>query len=166
MLPDGGAPCRVVRRQSLDLSQHEQGEIKRLLRRHRTGQALVQRPRIILACAESGATNLGVDSALKVSCQTVALWRGRFAAHRLEGLIDAPRSGAPRSIDDEAVERLVALRPASSGRMRATTGPGAGRIRPASPTCTPPTARLDDRSRISPGLQACSRSTATRPTRR
>src|SRR4051812_11173955 len=93
----------------LDLSEHEQGEIQRLLRRHGTGQALVSRLRIILACAEPGATNLGVASALKVSRQTVALWRGRFAAGRLEGLVDAPRSGAPRRIDDEAVERLVAL---------------------------------------------------------
>ena len=94
---------------SFDLSQHEQGEIQRLLRRHGTGQALVSRLRIILACAEPGATNLGVATALGVSRQTVALWRSRFAAHRLEGLVDAPRSGAPRSIGDEAVERLVAL---------------------------------------------------------
>jgi transposase len=39
----------------------------------------------------------------------VATWRRRFAEHRLEGLTDAPRPGAPRSIGDEAVERLVAL---------------------------------------------------------
>jgi transposase len=65
--------------------------------------------RIILACAQSGATNLGVARALGVSRQTVALWRTRFATHRLEGLVDVPRSGAPRSIDDETVERLVAL---------------------------------------------------------
>src|SRR3712207_8971103 len=38
-----------------------------------------------------------------------ATWRRRFAARRLEGLVDAPRSGAPRTIGDEAVERLVAL---------------------------------------------------------
>ena len=94
---------------SLDLSEQEQDEIQRLLRRHGTGQALVSRLRIILACAEPGATNLGVATALGVSRQTVALWRSRFAAHRLEGLVDAPRSGAPRSIDDAAVERLVAL---------------------------------------------------------
>lgn len=94
---------------SLDLSEQEQGEIKRLLRRHGTGQALVSRLRIILACAEPGATNLGVATVLGVSRQTVALWRARFAARRLEGLVDAPRSGAPRSIDDEAVERLIAL---------------------------------------------------------
>ncbi|MBN4094689.1 IS630 family transposase [Methylobacterium sp. OT2] len=91
------------------MPREDQGEIKRLLRRHGTGQALVSRLRIILACAEPGATNLGVATALGVSRQTVALWRTRFAAHRLEGLVDAPRSGAPRSIDDEAVERLVAL---------------------------------------------------------
>ena len=94
---------------SLDLSEREQSEIQRLLRRHGTGQALVSHLRIILACAETGATNLGVATALGFSRQTVALWRGRFAAHRLQGLVDAPCSGAPRSIDDEAVERLVAL---------------------------------------------------------
>ena len=94
---------------ALALSEHEQGEVQRLLRRHGTGQALAQRLRIILACAEPGATNLGVATALGVSRQTVALWRGRFAASRLEGLVDAPRSGAPRRIDDEAVERLVTL---------------------------------------------------------
>ncbi|MDE4916098.1 IS630 family transposase [Methylobacterium sp. 092160098-2] len=94
---------------ALDLSAEEQAALQRLLRRHGTGQALAQRARIILACGQSGATNLGVARSLGVSRQTVALWRGRFAAHRLEGLVDAPRSGAPRSIDDAAVERLVAL---------------------------------------------------------
>jgi len=94
---------------ALDLSESEQAALQRLLRRHGTGQALAQRLRIILACAQPGATNLGVATALKVSRQTVALWRARFATHRLEGLIDAPRSGAPRSIDDGAVERLIAL---------------------------------------------------------
>ena len=94
---------------ALDLSETERARLQRLLRRHGTGQALAQRVRIILACAQAGATNLGVARALGVSRQTVTLWRARFARHRLEGLVDAPRSGAPRSIDDEAVERLVAL---------------------------------------------------------
>ena len=56
---------------SLDLSQHEQGEIKLLLRRHGTGQALVESLRIILSCAELVATNLGVATALKVSIHPV-----------------------------------------------------------------------------------------------
>ncbi len=94
---------------ALELSEAERGELHRLLRRHGVGQALAQRIRVVLACAEPGATNLGVATLLGVSRQTVATWRGRFAEHRLEGLVDAPRSGAPRSIGDEAVERLVAL---------------------------------------------------------
>ncbi len=63
----------------------------------------------MLACAEPEATNLGVARALGVSRPTVALWRRRFALHRLEGLVDAPRAGASRQIDDQAVERLIAL---------------------------------------------------------
>jgi transposase len=94
---------------ALELTEAEQAELRRLLRRRGVGQALAQRIRVVLACAEPGATNLGVATALGVSRQTVATWRRRFAAHRLEGLADAPRPGAPRTIGDEAVERLVAL---------------------------------------------------------
>jgi transposase len=93
----------------LDLTEAERAELRRLLRRRGVGQALAQRIRVVLACAEPGATNLGVAEALGVSRQTVATWRGRFAEHRLGGLADAPRPGAPRTICDEAVERLVAL---------------------------------------------------------
>jgi transposase len=94
---------------ALEPTEAERAELRRLLRRRGVGQALAQRIRVVLACAEPGATNLGVAEALGVSRQTVATWRGRFAKHRLEGLVDAPRSGAPRTIGDEAVERLVAL---------------------------------------------------------
>src|SRR3954453_24232111 len=94
---------------TVDLAEGERAELERLLRRRGVGQALAQRIRIVLSCAEPGATNLGVARALGVSRPTVATWRRRFAAHRLEGLTDAPRSGAPRRIDGEAVERLVAL---------------------------------------------------------
>jgi transposase len=93
----------------LELTEAERAELRRLLRRRGVGQALAQRVRVVLACAEPGATNLGVARALGVSRETVATWRRRFAEHRLEGLADAPRSGAPRGIGDEAVERLVAL---------------------------------------------------------
>jgi transposase len=94
---------------AVDLTEDERTELERLLRRRGVGQALARRIRIVLACAEPGASNLGVAKALGVSRQTAATWRRRFAAHRLEGLTDAPRSGAPRTIEDEAVERLVAL---------------------------------------------------------
>jgi transposase len=93
----------------LELTPEERVALERLVRRKSVGQALAQRARAVLACAEPGASNLGVARALGVSRPTVATWRRRFAEHRLEGLADAPRPGAPRQIGDEAVERLVAL---------------------------------------------------------
>jgi transposase-like protein len=57
---------------------------------------LAERIWIVMAYAKPGATNLGVAGALGVARQTVATWRGRFAEHRLEGMVDAPRSGAPQ----------------------------------------------------------------------
>jgi transposase len=93
---------------ALELTEAERAELQRQLCQRGVDQALARRIRIVLACAEPGASNLSVAEALGVSRQTVVTWRGRFAKQRVEGLADAPRSGAPR-ISDEAVERLVAL---------------------------------------------------------
>lgn len=75
--------------------------------RRKTAQALALRARIVLGCAE-GADNKAVAARQRVSQQTVSKWRGRFVEHRLDGLLDAPRSGAPRSIDDARVDAVVA----------------------------------------------------------
>ena len=40
--------------------------------------------------------------------QTVSKWRGRFVKWRLDGLLDAPRLGAPRTIDDARVDAVIA----------------------------------------------------------
>jgi transposase len=37
----------------------------------------------------------------------VGKWRTRFIKRRLEGLLDAPRSGAPRKIGDDQVEKVI-----------------------------------------------------------
>jgi transposase len=103
------AVARGPKAVALELTDAEHEALENLVRRRNVGQALAQRARVVLACAAPGATNLGVAKALGVSRPTVATWRGRFAAHRLEGLVDAPRAGAPRTIGDEAVERLIAL---------------------------------------------------------
>jgi transposase len=88
-------------------SADDRARLQGWVRRRKTGQALATRARIVLACAEPGATNGGVAAALGVSRPTVALWRRRFAERGPEGLLDQPRPGAPRRITDEQVERAV-----------------------------------------------------------
>ena len=88
------------------LSEDERMTLERLARRPKSAQALAFRCRIVLACAEGGrnfeiAERLGFDRA------TVGKWRRRFLADRLDGLHDEPRPGAPRTIDDEAVEAVI-----------------------------------------------------------
>ncbi|GAA1860043.1 IS630-like element ISMsm2 family transposase [Pseudonocardia ailaonensis] len=61
----------------------------------------------MLAAAEGGS-NTEIAARLGVPRPTVTTWRSRFAARRLDGLLDEPRPGRPRTVTDEQVERLVA----------------------------------------------------------
>ena len=74
--------------------------------RRNTAQAMALRCRIVLACAE-GRQNKDVAARLDVCEDTVGKWRRRFITHRLEGLRDEPRPGAPRSIDDARIEAVI-----------------------------------------------------------
>lgn len=90
----------------LSLSVEERETLERWRRRHSISQALAQRARIVLGCA-TGATNTAIARQMRVTKQTVGKWRSRFLQRRLDGLLDEPRPGAPRSISDEQVERVV-----------------------------------------------------------
>jgi transposase len=90
----------------LVLSEDERETLERWARRHKSAQALALRCRIVLACAE-GRSNVEVAGRLGVDRKTVGKWRSRFVADRLEGLHDEPRPGAPRTIDDDAVEAVI-----------------------------------------------------------
>jgi transposase len=90
------------------LTEQEREALQRLVRRRSAGQAAVMRARIVLAAdAEPELPNGAIAARLGVSRQSVITWRGRFLAHRLEGLVDAPRSGAPRRVGDDAVEAMI-----------------------------------------------------------
>lgn len=91
----------------IELSDEERAELQRWVRRRKTAQDLALRARIVLACA-AGVSNAQVCRDLGVSAPTVTKWRGRFVAHRLEGLSDEPRPGRPRTVTDAQVEAVVA----------------------------------------------------------
>jgi transposase len=88
------------------LSVDERETLERWARRHSSSQALALRCRIVLACA-AGLTNKSVGASLGVHPTTVSKWRLGFAADRLDGLLDAPRPGAARTIGDDVVEAVV-----------------------------------------------------------
>lgn len=90
----------------IELTDDERDTLLRWTRRHSSSQALALRSRIVLACAE-GRTNTAIAVDLGCNQVTVAKWRHRFAAERLEGLADAPRPGAARKIGDDVVEAIV-----------------------------------------------------------
>ena len=91
----------------LVLSKTEREQLEALTLRRKTGQALALRARIVLSCAD-GADNKVVAARQRVTPQTVSKWRARFVEHRLDGLLDAPRPGAPRTIDDARVDAVIA----------------------------------------------------------
>jgi transposase len=91
---------------AIELTDQERATLQRWARRHSSSQALALRCRIVLGCAE-GLSNTAVAAREGCHAVTVSKWRHRFAADRLEGLGDAPRPGAARTISDETVEAVV-----------------------------------------------------------
>jgi transposase len=75
-------------------------------RRRTSSQALAERCRIVLACAE-GTSNIQIARRLGLSRPTVTKWRSWFVARRLEGLADEPSPRAHRKLTDEQVERVI-----------------------------------------------------------
>jgi len=90
----------------LVLSDAERLELEGLAARRKTAQAIAQRARIVLACAQ-GLPNKGVAAALNLDPATVGKWRARFVRDRLDGLRDEPRAGAPRTLDDARIEQVI-----------------------------------------------------------
>ena len=88
------------------LSEDERVELESLARRRSTGQGLAQRARIVLAAADGGHNGL-IAERLGLCRSTVGKWRERFAAHRLDGLHDEARRGAPRRIGDDVIADTI-----------------------------------------------------------
>jgi len=91
---------------TVDLTKEESAVLHSIVRRRSSPQSLVRRARIILLAAK-GLDGTDIAEELGTSPQTVCKWRKRFLEDRMEGLLDAPRSGAPRRISDEKVAELI-----------------------------------------------------------
>jgi transposase len=96
----GRPPAQIV------LDDVERETLERWARRPKSAQALALRCRIVLAAAE-GLSNQQIAGRVGCNPNTVGKWRTRFAADRLDGLVDEPRPGAPRTITDAMVEDVI-----------------------------------------------------------
>jgi transposase len=94
---------RAVR---VTLSHAERETLEGWARRRNSAQALALRARIVLGAA-AGEGNTELAERLGVTRMTVAKWRTRFVTHRVDGLLDEPRPGRPRTISDEQVEEVI-----------------------------------------------------------
>jgi transposase len=90
----------------VELTDVEREQLESWSRRHSSAQALAQRSRIVLLAAEGLRTGEICDR-LGVHRNTVAKWRGRFLAERLEGVLDEPRPGRPRTVTDQQVDEVI-----------------------------------------------------------
>jgi transposase len=98
-MPDPRA-LRVV------LSGEEREQLEAWSRRRTSAQALAMRSRVVLAAAE-GLKNTEIAERLSISRGMAATWRARFVSERLDGLVDEPRPGRPRTISDALVEAVI-----------------------------------------------------------
>lgn len=92
--------------QSLVLSDDVRTQLESFERSRSLPAGLVRRAEIVLLCAQ-GLDNGTVAEMAGTSRQTVGKWRERFRKQGLMGLYDEPRSGRPRSIEEERIMELL-----------------------------------------------------------
>ncbi|WP_192748730.1 helix-turn-helix domain-containing protein [Actinopolymorpha pittospori] len=90
------------------LSASERNGLGRIARGHKSPVRDKLRAQIVLDAAR-GLPNTVIARRCGVVEDTVRKWRGRFAAERLEGLKDLPRSGRPPSFTPVQVVEVKAL---------------------------------------------------------
>ena len=92
----------------VDLTSSQRVELELLSRRTSAPYRRVVRARIVLAAA-AGESNAGIARSFGICVDTVRLWRARFCAAGVDGLVDRARSGRPRVFPATAVAEVKAL---------------------------------------------------------
>lgn len=88
------------------LSESDRLVLERTCRKHKTSADEKTRARIVLLASE-GMQNTEISKQTKTSRVTVTKWRSRYAEKGLEGLLDTPRTGRPRTITTKQIEQVV-----------------------------------------------------------
>ncbi|WP_152626079.1 IS630 family transposase, partial [Acidithrix ferrooxidans] len=90
------------------LSPKERSELEAVVRKSTAPIGQVARASIALWSNEGVGTN-EIAQRLQISTETVCKWKRRFINYGVELLDDAPRSGKPRSIDDEKIAEILRI---------------------------------------------------------
>lgn len=90
----------------IQITAEDREKLRMIALRPKSAQAMALRARIVLSCGQ-GMSNSEVAEKLHVTGATVGKWRERFRKFGLDGLLDEPRVGAPRTITDRQVEDVV-----------------------------------------------------------
>lgn len=91
----------------LHVDPSQRKRLKHLAGSGKTPQKVALRARIVLLAAE-GLANHAIAAQLNVSRPTVILWRQRFSACGVEGLMkDAPRPGRRKAVSAETIKKVV-----------------------------------------------------------
>jgi transposase len=88
------------------LSDEERAQLLAWSRRPTSANALAVRSRIVLAAAD-GLGNTAIARKLGIAVSSARRWRSRFVAEGLDGLLDEPRPGRPRTVGDDRVEAVI-----------------------------------------------------------
>jgi len=116
-----------MRARPITVTTDEREGLETVVRRHKSGQQVVTRARIVLAAGDGRSISDTVQE-VGLSRESVRLWRDRWTALQdipladldvAERLADAPRPGAPARITAEQVCQVVALAceaPVTTGR--------------------------------------------------
>jgi transposase len=86
----------------VQLSEEDRQVLERWARSTSLRAGVVTRAKIVLL-SDAGEGTSSIARKLGVSRPTVINWRQRYGADGLDGLVDAPRSGRPKTVDDSAI---------------------------------------------------------------
>ncbi|HEX4006398.1 MAG TPA: IS630 family transposase, partial [Acidobacteriaceae bacterium] len=117
------------------LSEAEKKQLLRISRHRSTPRGVLLRVQIVQAAAD-GAANRAIARDLSTSVPTVLLWRKRYEAEGVVGLLeDKPRSGRPKQITSEQeaaiVEATLKTTPRDATQWSVRTMAEAQRVSPA-----------------------------------